>query len=124
MHAGSKIAMPRSLVVVPTYNERENAPRMCAELLALGLDADVLFIDDNSPDGTGALLGDLAAANPRVRVMHREGKSGIGSAHQAGIAVAYDGGYDTLITLDCDFSHSPADIPRLIEAAAANDVEV
>ena len=114
----------RSLIVVPTYNERENAPRMCAELVALGLDADVLFIDDNSPDGTGALLDALAGANPRVRVMHREGKSGIGSAHQAGIAAAYDGGYGALITLDCDFSHSPADIPRLIAAAAANDVEV
>ena len=114
----------RLLIVIPTYNERENAPRMCAELVALGLDADILFIDDASPDGTGEVLDGLARTHPRVRVMHREGKTGIGSAHQAGIARAYDEGYTTLVTLDCDFSHSPADIPRLVDKAAADDVEI
>lgn len=116
--------MPSTLVAVPTYNERENAPRMGAELLALGLDADILFIDDNSPDGTGVVLAELAARHPSVRVVHRLGKAGIGSAHQAAIAAAYDGGYQTLITLDCDFSHAPADIPRLQAAALSEDVEI
>ena len=113
-----------SVIVIPTYNERENVGPMCIELDRLGLDADVVFVDDGSPDGTGALLDELATKYSRVRVLHRQGKSGIGSAHQAGIALAYDEGYTTLITMDCDFTHSPADIPRLIEAAEREDADV
>lgn len=118
------MTLGRVLVVIPTYNERENVPRMVAELDRLALDADVLFIDDDSPDGTGAVLDEIARTTPRLRVMHRSGKSGIGSAHQAGIAEAYGGGYRTLVTLDCDFSHAPSDIPRLLAAAVADDVEI
>ena len=122
--AGVAAALGRLLVVIPTFNERDNVARMCAELTGLGLDADVLFIDDGSPDGTGAILDDLARTHPRVGIVHRTGKSGIGSAHQAGIAAAYDRGYRTLVTLDCDFSHSPADIPRLMATAVADDADV
>src|SRR3989454_245996 len=111
------------LIFVPTYNENRNVERLCAELRALPLDADILFIDDGSPDGTGATLDRLARQHPRVSVIHREGKLGIGSAHRAGIAYAYEKGYDLLITLDADFSHSPADLPRLL-AAHARDVDV
>jgi dolichol-phosphate mannosyltransferase len=114
----------RQLVVIPTYNERENVSRMCEELVRLGLDADILFIDDGSPDGTGEVLDGLAARHARVRVLHRSGKSGIGSAHQAGIAAAYDEGYQTLVTLDCDFSHAPADIPRMMDVAVREDTEI
>jgi len=106
----------RLLIFVPTYNENRNVERLCAELRALPLDADILFIDDGSPDGTGATLDRLARQYRRVSVIHREGKLGIGSAHRAGIAYAYDKGYDLLITLDADFSHSPADLPRLLAA--------
>ena len=112
------------LIVVPTYNERDNVGRMCAELAALPLDADILFIDDASPDGTGALLDELSVRHPRMRVLHRGAKEGIGTAHQAGIAAAYERGCRTLITLDCDFSHSPADVPRLLAAATTEEVEI
>jgi dolichol-phosphate mannosyltransferase len=107
------------LIFVPTYNERENAPEMVRQLLALPLDADLLFLDDNSPDGTGILLDELAAANSRLRVIHRFGRQGVGSAHTAGINWAYEHGYDILVTMDCDFTHSPDDIPPMLAAAAA-----
>lgn len=104
------------LIFVPTYNERDNVPGLLEQLLAQRLDADLLFVDDASPDGTGELLDGLAAAHPRVTVVHRAGKLGIGSAHQLAIAWAYDRGYRTLVTMDADFTHSPADIPRLLAA--------
>ena len=110
--------------MVPTYNERDNAPQMVADIGALGLDADVLFVDDDSPDGTGDLLEALRAEHPRLTVMHRAGKNGIGSAHLDGIAHAYRGGYEQLVTLDCDFSHSPKDIAAFLTAAQEADVVV
>ena len=114
----------RTLVFIPTYNERGNAPEMCAQLNALGLDADILFVDDNSPDGTGEILESLKEKFPRLIVSHRPGKLGIGSAHLDGINWAYDRGYDRLVTMDCDFTHSPADIPRLVTAAGGYDIVV
>lgn len=110
------MSAPRILVFVPTYNERHNVERMCAELLALDVAADIVFIDDGSPDGTGEALDALARRHPRIAVMHRQGKLGIGNAHRTGILAAYDRGYDVLVTMDADFSHMPADIPRLLEA--------
>jgi dolichol-phosphate mannosyltransferase len=88
---------------------------MYQELRALGLDTDIVFLDDNSPDGTGQMLDELAKNDPRLFVIHRPGKLGIGSAHQTGIRWAYDRGYETLITMDCDFTHSPADISRFLD---------
>ena len=85
---------------------------MCRELLALKLEADIMFLDDNSPDGTGRILDGLAAKHPNVSVVHRPGKLGIGTAHQDGINRAYEMGYERLITMDCDFTHSPADEQR------------
>jgi dolichol-phosphate mannosyltransferase len=102
------------LVFVPTYNERDNVRRMVAELLRQAPTADVVFMDDSSPDGTGEILDELERSEPRLRVLHRPGKLGIGGAHLEGIAYAYDHGYDALITLDCDFTHSPSDIPVLL----------
>jgi len=102
------------LVFVPTYNERENARRLGHELLKLDPPVDVLFVDDNSTDGTGSDLDALAAESPRVTVVHRPGKLGIGSAHRTGILWAYDHGYRRLVTMDCDFTHDPASIPGLV----------
>ena len=114
----------RTLIFVPTYDECENVERMCNELLSLGLDADITFLDDNSPDGTGRIIDRLADEHPRVSASHRAGKQGIGTAHQAGIAKAYELGYERLITLDCDFTHSPADLARLIEHSDAFPVVI
>lgn len=108
----------RDLVFVPTYQERLNAPALIRRLRALGPDLDLLFLDDASPDGTGALIDELALDDPHLHVVHRPAKLGIGSAHRAGIAWAYAHGYERLVTLDCDFTHPPEDIPRLLERAA------
>jgi len=114
----------RTLIFVPTYNEADNAPLMCEAIHAAGIDADVLFVDDNSPDGTGRILDALKSKYPRLIVHHRTGKLGIGSAHAEAIEWAYDQGYVTLVTLDGDFSHSPADIPAMIGLVEDADVAV
>ncbi len=112
------------LIFIPTYMERENVGRISEKILLLNLDADILFVDDNSPDGTGQILDEIAARHENIQVLHREGKLGIGSAHAMGINYAYDKGYDILVTMDCDFTHSPEDIPKLLEAAEGHDVSV
>ena len=114
----------KTLIFIPTYNERENAPRICVEIHELGLDVDVLFIDDGSPDGTGELLEGLKARFPRLIVQHRTGKLGIGSAHFEAIEWAYEQGYEVMVTMDCDFTHSPSDIPAMIGATGNCDVSV
>ena len=114
----------KTLIFVPTYNEQDNAPVLCEELHRLGLDADVLFMDDNSPDGTGPLLEGLKARYARLIVQHRPGKLGVGSAHFDAIQWAYDHGYQVLVTLDCDFTHAPADIPGLIRAVEGCDIAI
>src|SRR3984893_12156030 len=105
------------LIFIPTYNEAENAQRLCRELSALQLGADILFCDDGSPDGTGEIVDELAREFSHVRAIHRTGKLGIGSAHQEGIRYAYEQGYETLVTMDCDFTHQPADVERLLRVA-------
>ena len=115
---------PKTLIFVPTYNERDNVGPMCEQIIGLGLDADVLFMDDGSPDGTGQVLDELAARHPRVRVIHRPAKSGIGSAHMQAIDLAYAEGYERLQTLDCDFLHDPALIPEFFARSANSDVVV
>ena len=112
----------RVLVVVPTYNEKNNVERLCSELLALDHPLDLLFVDDGSPDGTGQILDAIAAEDARVQVMHRSGKLGVGSGHLAGIGWAYDRGYDWLVTMDCDFTHRPAYLPFFLEMGAQSAV--
>ncbi len=102
------------LIFVPTYNESDNIKKMIPALRELGLSADLLFLDDNSPDGTGQILDQFAKNDPGMYVIHRSGKNGIGSAHKDGINYAYDHGYETLVTLDCDFTHDPKAIPQLL----------
>ena len=114
----------RILIFIPTYNEHENVENMARQLLALDLDADILFMDDASPDGTGEILDRLASEDTRLSVIHRSGKLGIGSAHIDGIRVAYERGYDRIVTMDCDFTHSPSDVLRLLDYAIGYDVAV
>jgi dolichol-phosphate mannosyltransferase len=112
------------LVFIPTYNEGENVERTGTAIRDLGLDVDVLFVDDSSPDGTGDILDEMARRDPRLTVIHRPAKLGIGSAHVRGIQWAYDHGYRTLITMDCDLSHQVEDLPRFLAAADACEVVV
>ena len=112
------------LIFIPTFNERENVETLLNQLLALNLSADILFVDDNSPDGTGKLLEQLALKYSCVLVEHRAGKFGIGSAHRYGIAWAYNHGYRKILTMDCDFTHSPEYISQFLELAENADVVV
>jgi dolichol-phosphate mannosyltransferase len=114
----------KTLLFIPTYEERDNVAPMLAELRRRVPYADIVFMDDNSPDGTGKILDELAKTEPRLTVLHRSGKLGVGGAHLEGIAYAYDKGYDTLVTLDCDFTHSPSDIPVLIEKSSEAAVTI
>lgn len=106
-------AKKREIVVIPTYDERENVKTMAEAVLATA-DVDLLFVDDNSPDGTGEVLDALAAANPRVHVLHRAQKEGLGRAYVAGFRRALELGADRIVQMDCDFSHDPKDVPRLL----------
>ncbi len=108
----------KTVVVIPTYNERENAAPMAAAVLAAAPQAAVLFVDDNSPDGTGAEIDRLAAGEPRIRCLHRRAKEGLGRAYVAGFRAALDMGAERVVQMDCDFSHAPADVPRLLAAGA------
>lgn len=114
----------RFLVIVPTYNERENLPRKIPRILAQDERIDVLVVDDASPDGTGAVADELAAADPRVHVLHREGKHGLGVAYLAGFAWGLGRPYELLFEMDADISHPPDALPRFILAAQSWDVVI
>lgn len=111
-----------ALVIVPTYNERENIRALTARVLALRRPVDLLIVDDNSPDGTGQIADDLARDHPSVHVLHRAQKAGLGRAYCAGFEWAIQRGYEFVIEMDGDLSHDPDDLPRFIEAAAAADL--
>ena len=104
----------KTIVVIPTYDEKENVRRMAAAVLAQGADFEVLFVDDNSPDGTGAIVDEMARGERRIRCLHRENKEGLGRAYVAGFAEALAQGAERIVQMDCDFSHDPADLPRLV----------
>ncbi len=115
----------RTWIVVPTYNERDNLEPLVHAVLAQVPDAHVLVVDDNSPDGTGALADSLAAADGRVAVLHRAGKQGLGQAYRAGFAeVLRDPECTRIVQMDCDFSHDPADVPRLLAALDTCDLAI
>ncbi|NLC56586.1 MAG: polyprenol monophosphomannose synthase [Armatimonadetes bacterium] len=112
----------RSLVIIPTYNERENLAQLAAAALQAA-PVDLLIVDDNSPDGTGHLADCLAReSGGRVSVLHRPGKQGLGTAYLTGFRWGLERDYQFLLEMDCDFSHDPADLPRLLAAAADADV--
>ncbi len=116
--------MRRILTLVVTYNEAKNIARLIPEILRHVPASSVLVVDDNSPDGTGDVVRALAAHDTRVEILSRPAKSGYGSATVDGIQHAVRQGYDVVATLDADFSHDPADLPRLIDALAAADVAI
>ena len=110
--------MPGAWLILPTYNEAENiGPIVRAARDHLRSGDHILIVDDNSPDGTGAIADDLAKKTEGIEVLHRPGKQGLGRAYLAGFAYALDKGADYVLEMDSDFSHDPADLPRLIEAA-------
>ncbi len=115
--------MDRSLVIIPTYDERENLPGIVERaLVATPETVHVLVVDDHSPDGTGDVADELALYRPRVHVLHRETKSGLGPAYLAGFAWATEQGFDAVVEMDADGSHAPEDLPRLLAGLADHDV--
>jgi dolichol-phosphate mannosyltransferase len=112
----------RTLVVVPTFNEAANVETIVTRIRKAVPDARILVVDDNSPDGTGALADRLAADDEAVNVLHRRGKEGLGAAYRAGMRWGIDAGFDTLVEMDADGSHQPEELPRLLEALSGADV--
>ena len=99
-----------NLILIPTYNEADNVEKMTIKLLEYKDLFDILFIDDNSPDGTGEILKNLSSKYKNINILHRDKKEGIGSAHLEGLIWAYDNKYKYVVTIDCDFTHSPDNI--------------
>jgi dolichol-phosphate mannosyltransferase len=114
--------MNKTLVVVPTYNERENLPLLAQRLLKLPVPVDMLVVDGNSPDGTGKIADDLAAKHSSIHVLHEKEKRGLGRAYIAGFQWAVEHGYEFVFEMDADFSHNPDDIPMFLEAARDADM--
>lgn len=114
--------MERTLVIIPTYDERENVRQIAAATLESIPETHILFVDDNSPDGTGKLIDELVAHDSRIHVLHRQGKEGLGRAYIAGFKWALAAGYDLIFEMDADFSHDPKTLPSFIEAAQNADL--
>jgi dolichol-phosphate mannosyltransferase len=114
--------LERALVIVPTFNERENLPRLVPSILSRDERLEILVVDDSSPDGTGELADEIAASERRVHVLHRKNKEGLGKAYLAGFAWGIERGYDAILEMDADFSHDPAHLPQFLEAIEKYDV--
>jgi dolichol-phosphate mannosyltransferase len=114
----------RALVVVPTYNERANLEHIAPLILQQDPRVELLVVDDNSPDGTGQLAGELASRDPRIHVLHRPDKAGLGKAYLAGFRWALDHGYDLIFEMDADFSHDPKFIPDFLQAIEQADLVI
>ncbi len=112
----------KTLVIVPTYNERDNLPALIQRVAAQPVQVEILVVDDNSPDGTGQLADEIAAKNPLVHVLHRAEKSGLGRAYLAGFKWALERDYEFIFEMDGDFSHNPDDIPAFLKAAQDADL--
>jgi dolichol-phosphate mannosyltransferase len=115
----------RIVIIIPTYNEAENLPKMASALFALPLDLNILIVDDNSPDGTGRIADDLAAAHPeRVRVIHRSGKLGLSSAYLLAFHTLFDEPVDAIGQMDADFSHDPAAVVEMVKRLETCDLVI
>lgn len=114
----------RTVVVIPTYNERDTIERLINDVLAQDKDIHVLVVDDNSPDGTGEIVDRLSEGMGRVHVLHRPGKMGLGSAYRQGFAAALAMGADFIVEMDADYSHDPATLPRFLEAMEGCDLVI
>ena len=104
----------KTVVVIPTYDEKDNVEPMARALLAVDGSLEILFVDDNSPDGTGDVIERLVGKDPRIFCLHRERKEGLAKAYLAGFRRAIELGADRIVQMDCDFSHNPGDVPRLL----------
>jgi dolichol-phosphate mannosyltransferase len=111
-------------VIIPTYNERDNLELIVTRVRASVPTADLLIVDDNSPDGTGEIADKLAAADTLIHVLHREGKSGLGTAYIAGFGWALENGYGVMVEMDADGSHDPADLPKMLTALESADLVI
>ncbi len=111
----------RTLVILPTYNEAENVLTLCRQILEVDGGIDILVVDDSSPDGTGILVDQARAQEPRRDLLSRPGKLGLGTAYLAGFRRALDGDYEAAVTMDCDWSHHPRHLPDLLAAARRSD---
>ncbi len=114
--------MNATLIVIPTYNEKENVRAMAPAVFQHAPDVDILFVDDNSPDGTGQIIDAMIEADPRIHVLHRKEKQGLGRAYIAGFQWALKHNYEFIFEMDCDFSHDPAAIPDFRAAARTADL--
>ena len=114
--------MKKALVIIPTYNEKENIREIIPEILKKDPSINVLIVDDNSPDGTGKIADELANENSRIKVLHREKKAGLGTAYKTGFKYALENGYDHIFEMDADFSHDPKYIPHFLEAVEEVDL--
>jgi dolichol-phosphate mannosyltransferase len=114
----------RALVVIPTYNEIDSIERVIARVLAADRRAEVLVVDDSSPDGTGDLVAKLAEREPRVHLLRRPGKQGLGAAYRAGFAWGIERGYDALVEMDADLSHPPERLPALLDGLGRADLVI
>jgi len=114
----------KTIVVVPTYNEKDNVAALAASVLVQHPDIHILFVDDNSPDGTGRIIDDLASENSRIHVLHREGKLGLGSAYREGFKAALAMGADYIMEMDADFSHDPGSLPLFMSAIKESDLVI
>ncbi len=112
------------LIILPTYNEAENVLQVSKEGLAQDPSLEILVVDDNSPDGTADLVESSMAQEPRLHLLRRERKLGLGSAYLAGFRYGLEHGYDLILSMDCDLSHNPNDLPRLLAAAAESDLVI
>ena len=112
----------RALIVIPTYNESVNLPQIVPQILEQDARLDVLVVDDNSPDGTGVIADELARANPRVHVLHRSGKMGLGTAYITGFKWALERDYEYVFEMDADFSHDPRHLPEFLKTIEDADV--
>ncbi len=114
--------MNRTLIIVPTVNERENLPRVAQKLLALPVGVDMLVVDGNSSDGTGRIADELAAKHPQIHVVHEPKKNGLGRAYISGFKWALEKNYEFIFEMDCDLSHDPDEIPNFLKAAEQHDL--
>lgn len=116
--------MQKTLLIIPTYNEKPNINKLLRRLFQLSDEIDVLIVDDNSPDGTGKIVDDLCKTNPRLHVIHRQGKLGLGSAYVRGFKYSIEKGYENVITMDADFSHRPRYVPDFLKNIKKYDMVI
>ncbi len=118
------IASGKTIIVVPTYNEKGNLPNVYQRIFKAAKSCHLLIVDDNSPDGTGQLADGIARKDKRVFVLHRQGKLGLGSAYVAGMRYALEKGYQNVIAMDADLSHDPANLPKMLDLVKSHDLVI